>query len=369
MALRDLDSTYLGVSVDDRDPQALFDSMLALAESRLPQWEPRNGALETVIMEATAVGMADLIYAANRVLGALVEGVINLYGVTRDEGTPATGTVRLTLTGSQTVTIDEGTLFRLEAADSMLIATETVTDTGTTIDVAVATTDTGGYLNAITAGTACDPVVAIPHLADCALFTDLNGGSDAEDDLALLTRASTVFSRVTSALVTAPSFAAYALEQPYVKRAVAVDQYDHDGGNSPGDDDGFLTVYVYGAGAALTTDQKDALEQAMQAQCASILTMTVEHATPVSVNVTAAVAKATGYDTTELEAAIEDALGSVWSWQTSGFGADVEPLDVQAVIESVPGVDSVTSLTLPSTTATVDFDEFAVIGTVSLTIT
>jgi len=44
-------------------------------------------------------------------------------------------------------------------------------------------------------------------------------------------------------------------------------------------------------------------------------------------------------------------------------------LELQAVIESVPGVDSVTSLTLPSTTASVDFDEFAVIGTVSLTIT
>ena len=76
MALRDLDSTYLGVSVDDRDPQEVFSSMLTLAETRLPQWEPRNGALETVIMEACATGMGDLIYAANRVLGALVEGVI-----------------------------------------------------------------------------------------------------------------------------------------------------------------------------------------------------------------------------------------------------------------------------------------------------
>ncbi len=369
MALRDLDSTYLGVSVDDRDPEAVMDSMLALAESRLPQWEPRNGSLEVVLMEACAVGMSDLIYAANRTLGALVEGLISLYGVTRDEGTAATGTVRLTLTGSQTVTIDEGTLFRLEDADSMLIATETVTVTGTTVDVAVATTDTGGYLNSIVAGTACDPVVAVPHLANCELYTDLNGGSDPEDDLAFLTRASTRFARVTSSLVTAEHFAAYALEQPYVKRAVAVDQFDHDGGNSPGDDDGFLTVYVYGAGAAITADQKSELQTVMQAQCASILTMTVEHATPVSVAVTAAVTKATGYDTDELEVAIEDALASVWSWQTSGFGADVEPLDVQAVIESVPGVDSVTGLTLPSTTAAVAFDEFAVIGTVTLTIT
>jgi hypothetical protein len=259
MALRDLDSTYLGVSVDDRDPQAIFDSMLALAESRLPQWEPKNGALETVLMEATATGMADLVYAANRVLGALVEGVINLYGVTRDEGTPATGTVRLTLTGSPTTVIDEGTLFRIEDADSMLVATETVTVTGGTLDVAVATTDTGGYLNAIVAGTACDPVVAVPHLANCVLLTDLNGGSDAMDDLAFLTKASTTFSRVTSALVTAPSFAAYALEQSYVKRAVAVDQYDHDGGNAPGDDDGFLTVYVYGNGAAISADEKSEL--------------------------------------------------------------------------------------------------------------
>ena len=369
MALRDLDSTYLGVSVDDRDPQALFDSMLALAETRLPQWNPRNGSLEVVLMESCAVGMADLVYAANRTLGALVEGLISLYGVVRDEGSPATGTVRLTLTGSPTTTIDEGTLFRIEDADSMLVATETVTVTGSTVDVAVATTDTGGYLNAITAGTACDPVVAVPHLANCVLHTDLNGGADAEDDLAFLTRAATRFARVTSSLVVPEHFTAYALEQPYVKRAVAVDQYDHDGGNDPGDDDGFLTVYVYGSGAAISTDEKNELEAAMQAQCASILTMTVEHATPVSVNVTAAVTKSAGYDDAELEAAIEDALASVWSWQTSGFGADVEPLDVQAVIESVPGVDSVTSLTLPSTTVDVDFDEFAVIGTVSLTIT
>jgi len=369
VALRDLDSTYLGVSVDDRDPQAIFDSMLALAESRLPQFEPRNGSLEVVLMEACAVGMADLIYAANRTLGALVEGLISLYGVTRDEGTPATGTVRLTLTGSPTTTIEEGTLFRIEDADSMLVATESVEVTGGTLDVAVATTDTGGYLNSIVAGTACDPVVSVPHLANCVLHTDLNGGADAEDDLAFLTRAATRFARVTSSLVVPDHFTAYALEQPYVKRAVAVDQYDHDGGNDPGDDDGFLTVYVYGSGAAISTDEKNELEAAMQAQCASILTMTVEHATPVSVNVTAAVTKAAGYDTGELETAIEEALESVWSWQTSGFGADVEPIDVQTVIENVPGVDSVTSLTLPSTTAAVAFDEFAVIGTVALTIT
>ncbi len=369
MALRDLDATYLGVSVDDADPQSLFDRMLTLAETRLPQWEPANGALETVVMEACAVGMADLIYAANRVLGALVEAVINIYGVERDEGTAATGTVRLTMTGSPTTVVDEGTLFRLEGYDSLLVATETVTVTGSTVDVDVATVDTGGYLNQVTEGTLVDPLEAIPYVASAQMQTDLVGGSDPEDDLAFLTRAATRFARVTSSLVTSEAFTATALEQTYVKRAVAVDQYDHDGGNDPGDDDGYLTVYVYGNGAAISADQKSELEAAMQAQCASILTMTVEHATPVSVAVTAAVTKATGYDTGELEAAIEDALGAVWSWQTSGFGADVEPIDVQTVIENVPGVDAVTSLTLPSTTAAVEFDEFAVIGTVTLTIT
>lgn len=369
MTLRDLDATLLGVAVDDRDPQAVFDAMLALAETRLPQWEPRNGSLEVVLVEACAVGVSDLIYAANRTLGALVEGVINLYGVARDEGTPATGTVRLTLTGSQTTVVDEGTLFRLESADAMLIATETVTITGTTVDVAVATTTTGGYLNAVAAGTACDPLISIPHLADCTLLTDLAGGSDAETDEAFLARAATRLARVTSSLVTPTHFAAYALEQPWVKRAVAVDQYDHDGGHSPGDDDGYLTVYVYGAGAAITADQRTALEADMQAQSASILTMTVEHATPVSVAVTAAITAAAGYDTAELDAAIQDALAAVWSWQASGFGADVSPLDVQAVIESVPGVDAVTSLSAPAGPVTVNFDEFAVLGTITLTIT
>jgi uncharacterized phage protein gp47/JayE len=292
-----------------------------------------------------------------------------LYGVQRYEGAAATGTIRLTLTGTPTTVIDEGTLFRVDSADTLLVATETVTVTGSTVDVAVASIDTGGYLNALVAGTACDPLVPVPSLANCVLQTDLNGGADPEDDLAFLSRAAARFARVTSSLVVPEHFAAYALEQPTVKRAVAVDQFDHDGGNSPGDDDGYLTVYVYGVNDTLSTDERTALQETMQAQCASILTMTVEDATPVSVNVTAAVTAAAGYDTGELETAIESALASVWSWQTSGFGADVEPLDVQAVIESVPGVDSVTSLTLPSTTAAVAFDEFAVIGTVALTIT
>jgi uncharacterized phage protein gp47/JayE len=369
MALRDLDSTYLGVSVDDRDPSSLLRLDAGVGRVTAAAMGAANGALETVIMEATAVGMADLIYAANRVLGALVEGLISLYGVTRDEGSPATGTVRLTLTGSPTTTIDEGTLFRIEDADSMLVATETVTVTGSTVDVAVATTDTGGYLNAITAGTACDPVVAVPHLANCVLHTDLNGGADAEDDLAFLSRAATRFARVTSSLVVPEHFTAYALEQPYVKRAVAVDQYDHDGGNSPGDDDGFLTVYVYGNGDEITADQKSELQTAMQAQCASILTMTVEDATPVSRAVTAAVTAGGRLRHRRTRDGDRGCAGVGVVVADVRFGADVEPLDVQAVIESVPGVDSVTSLTLPSTTATVDFDEFAVIGTVALTIT
>lgn len=368
MSLRDMDSTLLGVVVDDRDPQAVFDSMLALAESRLPTWEPRNGALETVIMEACAVGVADTIYAANRVLGALVEAVINIYGVQRFEGAEATGTVRMSLAGGTLVRVETGTQFRLESVDAMLLATEPVETTGTTLDVPVASLDTGGYLNDVPAGALVDPLIGVPSLVGCVLHTALSGGVDAESDLAFLNRAAARFARVTSSLVLPAHFTAFALEQPWVRRTNTVDLWNPDAGSGvPGDHPGHVGVYVYGVGAALDASQLAELQASMSAQAASILDVHVKHAVPVSMPVSVQVTPAAGFDQAELSAAIADALASVWSWQSSGFGADVDPLDVQAVVENVPGVDAVTALSAPASALTVDFDEFAVLGAVTVT--
>lgn len=369
MTSRDLSTEYLGVAVDDRDPQAIFDGMLARAQELLPAWEPRNGALETVVMEATSTGIADLIYAANRVLGALTEGVLSIYGVARYEGEPATGTVRLTLAASDTVTIPEGSLFRVDAVDSLLVSTEEVLQTGTTVDVPVASLDTGGWLNDVPAGTVCDPVVPVPGAIAGELLTALSGGADAESDLEYLQRSAARFARVTSSLVRASDFVAFALESPAVGRAVAVDEFDDGAGSGdPGDHPGYISVYLYGKGSALAVDDLEALADAMSAQAASILSVVTVDAEPVSFNVTANVTAAEGYPTDELETAITNALNDAWSWQYSGFGSDVDPLDVLAVIENVPGVDEVTALSAPSTDVTIGFQEFPVLGTVSLTI-
>ena len=213
MALRDLDSTY--------PASALTTATRKPCSIRCWRWPSRAcravGAqqrrAETVIMEAAAVGMSGPRVRREPHLGALVEGdLINLYGVTRDEA-PATGTVRLTLTGSTTTTIDEAHCSGIEDADSMLVATETVRRHR--VDGRRGCCHHRHRWLPECAITAAPPATLSSPCRTwrTALHTDLNGGADAEDDLAFLTRAATARPGHPS-LVVPEHFTAYALSSP-----------------------------------------------------------------------------------------------------------------------------------------------------------
>ena len=51
---QDLDISYLGLTIDDRDPQAIFDAGLARYQELAPDARPRNGSVEVMLMEAFA---------------------------------------------------------------------------------------------------------------------------------------------------------------------------------------------------------------------------------------------------------------------------------------------------------------------------
>lgn len=333
--MRDLDVGYLGVVVDDRDPQALFDAMVAQVQTRNDGWTPHNAALEVQILEAFAVAGADWIYATNRSVGAMVEALLALNGMVRDDGAPATGQLTLTFDGTVSTTITEGTEFVADDGATLLAVRDTVISAATAaVDVEEAVPG-GGTL--LTTGMALSPAVGIPRLSTCTLTTALTGGRPAEDDLSFLTRASLRQQRVSRSLVLVEDFTAAALEDPRVGRATTIDRYNCDTSSTV---DGHVSVVLHGRGAALSTAVIDELETTLDNQAVSILTVHTRAAQYVALNVTAGITVAAGYDSTDTITAATDAVRAWLAWDNVGFGQTVTPTAIEAVLANVPGVSS-----------------------------
>ena len=368
--MSDLGLSRVEIVPDDRDPQATFDAMLASIEAALPTWDARNGALETVLLEAFATGAADLIYALNRLPGRIEEDILALYDVARYAGAAATGTAVITWDTSRTETVTAGLRFAVPDSDIELEVSATTTGTGSTLSVPVRATEPGSEANRVPAGATLDVLDAIPFAVSVALSGALTGGADPETDAAYIERASTRLARVTSSLVVPDHFTALALENPAIKRANAYDLWDGVG-TYPATDLGYVTVAVYGAQAQVPAPVRTALQAEMAERAASMITPVVIEANVDTINIAATVVALAGYDTSEVRDACEAAVRAFvntdrWPWDASLV--DTQLIDVLA---DVPGVDFVTSGSVtPSGTTTITTPAgLATAGTVTITVT
>ena len=365
---QDLDLSYLGLDIDDRDPQAIFDAALARFVELAPDARPRNGSVETMLLEAFATAASDVIYALNRFPSTAVEGILALYGVPRFAGSPAEGTITLTLDGTRTLTVEAGQRLSDPTTGLTLLVSTTTTGTSVTeLTVPCQTEDNGGAGNAITAGSPIDLLDSIPYVTAAAVATGFTGGADAESDTAYIDRAATVLARVTSSLVLPSHFIAYLLQDARVARATAVDLFEP--GGTPGADLGYLTTYTYGRGAQLSSTVREELRSAMQAICSAMVTVFVEEADIVTQDVELTVQALPGYSTAEVSAAVSEALTNwmhpeVWPW-----GRDILVTEIIDIAADVTGVDYVTSVTTPAAAVTLTDDQLAQVGTITVTVT
>lgn len=368
--MSDLGLSRVELTPDDRDPQATFDAMLAAVQAALPTWDARNGALETVLMEAWATGAADLIYALNRLPGRIEEDILALYDVARYAGAAATGTAVITWDTSRTETVSAGIRFAVPDSDIELEVTANTTGTGASLSVPVRATEPGSEANGVTPNAALDVLDAIPYAVSVALSGALTGGADPETDAAYIERASARLARVTSSLVVPDHFVALALENPAVKRAVAYDLWDGTGTLSTSDL-GYITIAVYGAQAQVAQGVRDSILAAMAEQSAAMITPVIIEADITVVDVDATVVALAGYDTNQVRDDCEAAIRAYvntdrWPWD--GDVIDTQLIDVLA---DVPGVDYVSSGTVvPSGTTPITTPAgLATAGTVTITVT
>lgn len=340
-------SGYIDLTLYDVDVPALVERALARVEAVFPEWTPREGNIEVVLLEAFALEVQELAYAINRLPGAVTEVLLRLFQLERSPGVRPTADVRFSVQTAGDAVIPAGTSVAVALTGGLdPVIFRTVTDApvpGGTTAVTVPARGTRHTTDANTVSPASTAVLLdAVAFVNSATLTITGAGANPEATEAFLNRGVQRLRRLSTTLVRPEHYTAAALETPAVRQAIAVNNYDP-GQTPPTGRRGHISVAVVGAGGApLAEADRIVLENDLKSQGHAGLDVHVVNPTLTPVDVTATLTRLTGYTIAEVQDAALAALRAYLSPDAWTFGATVHRNELIALLDRVPGVDLVT---------------------------
>lgn len=351
----------------------LVDAAVTHIQSVMPEWQPRGGNTELVLIEALAVMLGPEILSLQLLGPRVTELILGLIGTTRSPGTAARGRVEITVTNSApTQVIPAGTRLRLALDTSIetvdLFTTEAlsiITSETLTGQVNVIADRLGSLPNGSPSGAPVSVVDNLPFVESAKLAAALLGGADIENDDVFFARGAAQLARQNSTLVHPEQFEYAALARVGTGRALTLDNYDPAAPGVP--TYGHVTVAVAGLDglaidAALMTDTRLALaEQALGSLTVHVIAPTY---TPIDVAVT--VKARSGWSEEAVQASVEAALEAwinplTWAWDDSAT-----QFEIVTVVGAAAGVREV--ITAPATIDLTGVAPLPILGTVTVTV-
>ncbi|ASX98710.1 baseplate J protein [Arthrobacter phage Colucci] len=324
----------------------------AYAMAALPEWQPRAGNTEMVLMESLAVMLGPEIMAIQMLPGQIVEQLMKLYGVARSEGAPVLGRALFTVTNSApTQVIPAGTRLRLpipgtgETVDFLtqdelqIITSETLTG-----QVDVYAEYLGPVGNSTPANTVLDVVDTLPFVESVKTVGVMSGGAGPEVDQEFQGRASATLARLTSTLVLPESFQYAAASRPEVGRAKVFDLYN------PAQPlvnpaVGHVTVALAGKnGEVLPPATTADIAAWLAGQALSSLKVNVIDPTYTTVNITVSVKPSIGFTTAQVQASVIAVLTEWLNPKTWDWNPVVGQYAIAAKVGAAAGVGEVVSV-------------------------
>lgn len=351
----------------------LVDAATAYARAVLPEWQPRAGNTEVALMQALAIQLGPEILAIQLVRDRVVEGLMSLYGVTRNPGTAATGRAKFTVTASNpTQYVPQGSRLRMlvsstgETVDFLTVEPLTVITSETlTGEVNIVADRIGTLANGSAIGTPLSVVSSLPFVETAKLAAVVVGGDGAESDASFNGRAASTLARQVSTLVQAPQFEYASLTRTDVGRAKAFDNYDP--AQPSATVFGHVTVAVADkAGAALASAAMTELGQWLTSQALASLLVHVISPTYTVVNVSATVKAEVGFSGADVKARAEQALRDYLSPARWPWDATVTQYGLVGVLGGVSGVRDVQ--TVPANIALAGKAPLPTVGTITVTV-
>jgi len=224
-------SPYIDLTIYDRDTQGIYDDAVALIQQTLPDWQPREGNTEVVLLEAVAQEVSEIVYAINRLPDGIMEALLQFFQISRDFGAAPTCDVMFHMAGTDGYTIPEGTRVSVAVegqSDAIIFYTDvelTVNPGSSTGTVSATALDYTDIANGIASGTQVEILDSIIYADYATLNSTVIGGRTSEGDDDYIERGVNRFNRLSSTLVLPSDFESAALENPGVTRAKALDMF------------------------------------------------------------------------------------------------------------------------------------------------
>jgi hypothetical protein len=367
-------SGYNDLKLYDRTDQQIIATALGRLQLDIPELEIREGATEIMLIESLALEISEGVVAVNRLPGAVIETLLHLAQVDKDYGAPAFATATITLGDTLGHTIPGGTRLYLPLADgsavTFLVEPPNVTvapgdDTAVLNLVSSEYTDRANGMPILSTLVPADP---LPFIERVQLASTVVDGRSAESDAEWRDRGVARLSRLSDALVVPRHFEAAALERPEVGRALALDNYDPTVGPSPGDNPGHVTVAVLGDdGTALSSPAKAAIDTALEERAAAMLQVHVIDISIQAITTVSTVVALPGFDHATVETAVEDAVDQYFDPLTWTYGQTIYHNEMVSLIDRVPGVDRVVTVTVDGSSGDVALTNASTVPDASVT--
>lgn len=347
-------SQYRDLRIYDRDAESLYEVAEQDLIMKLPDWAPREDATEVMLLQALALQVSETMFAINRLPGGIMQILMQMYGVQRDEGTYPNAEITVRVADTFGHTIPAGTRFSLEMPmdqGTIVFATTEAAAVAvgeTTVTVSALGEEFTSLANNTPAGTSVELLDSISFVERSQLAIPVFGGRDAESDTEWVARGSARLRRLSDALVIPDHFTVATLEYASVSRAVTLDTYNPDS-PTPADSPGHITVALFGLSGVLTTEQKEEIRQDLMSSAIANLTVHVSDPTVTTVDVEVTVKRGTGHTEDAVRANVVAKLQeylnpNTWPWETT-----LRYNELIARVDGAEGVDYVVDVISPAT--------------------
>jgi hypothetical protein len=340
----------------ETDADTLADNAIDVLQAQWEDWEPNEGDLEVVQIEALSQMAADVADVAAIMPNAAFEAILErLFNVVPQDGTPATGAVTFNLVDTTANLIPAGTEVDIDGfAFSVDDDTPTVAGSATVVGVPVTANDNDTDANGLT-GETVTLVGVLAFVSDVSLVGTTSGAVDPETEQEYLDRGSQALELQAITLVTAHDYEIMAQSDPRVGRAVATDDRTNRR----------ITVTASQAdGSVIDAATKTSLAALFDSYRQTTWQVVLGDATNTTINVTFQIHVYPSFDAPTVISAAADAVTvfldpTTWgsNLSTPSPTPDVEPRvrknKLIDVIGSVTGVDYVIDLTITGSAGSV----------------
>lgn len=223
-------SNYIDLTVNDKQPDEIYNDAIDYAKIALPEFAPRSGTVEDAVLQATAYMAGVTSGAINRLPSGLMEGIMRLIGVVRKEATFGSISIQFTLSGNG-LTIPAETIAYYQTTDGdivvqypFILSADTTATAGSSIVTATLTSQVGGILPTIDVGTVLSLAQANTVVLSATTASAVTQGARAETETEYFNRATTYLESLSSCLATASQVENYILANyPEVYRCKVYD--------------------------------------------------------------------------------------------------------------------------------------------------